>query len=185
MFFSKIKTVYEPPKPCTSPLLTADATTFLKEKNSINKRWIENLSKLLNRFSSVDTAILHQIPQKTNMDSLGCPKLWMRSRKPTVREVLVSLWDGWNSCRNLQVCKSKPSTIFSPAFGRKKYMHKDFRAATVVSFFNIRDIKLTIAPSRASASCPLLGGFGLMSSLPAWSPAYQRRAHLRHSVTSV
>ena len=44
MFFSAIKEVYGTTKPHTTPLLSADGSTLLKEKSSINARWMEHLS---------------------------------------------------------------------------------------------------------------------------------------------
>ena len=70
MFFSTIEAVYLPPKPCTTQLLTIVGTTLLKEKNSINGRWREHFTNLLNRPSTVNTAVLDQIPQKPTLDSL-------------------------------------------------------------------------------------------------------------------
>ena len=63
MFFSTIKEVYGPTKPHTTPLLSADGSTLLKEKNSIKARWREHFSTLLNRPSTVDPTVLDQIPQ--------------------------------------------------------------------------------------------------------------------------
>ena len=62
MFFSAIKKVFGPTKPRTTPLLSADGSTLLKEKSSINVRWREHFSTLLNRPSTVDPTVLDQIP---------------------------------------------------------------------------------------------------------------------------
>ena len=56
--------VYGPTKPRTTPLLSADGSTLLTEKSSINARCREHLSTLLNRPSTVDPTVLNQIPQK-------------------------------------------------------------------------------------------------------------------------
>ena len=58
MFFSAIKEVYGPTKPRTTPLLSADGSTLLKEKSSTNARWREHFSTLLNRPSTVDPTVL-------------------------------------------------------------------------------------------------------------------------------
>ena len=73
MFFSPIKEVYGPAKPRTTPLLSADGSTLLKEKSSINARWREHFSTLLNRPSTVDPTVLDQIPQKPVITSLDLP----------------------------------------------------------------------------------------------------------------
>ena len=73
MFFSAINEVYGPSKPRTTPLLSADGSTLLKEKSSINARWNEHLSTLLNRPSTVDPTVLDQIPQKPAITSIDLP----------------------------------------------------------------------------------------------------------------
>ena len=73
MFFSAIKEAYGPTKPRTTPLLSADGSTLLKEKNGINARWREHFSTLLNRPSTVDPTVLDQIPQKPVIISLDLP----------------------------------------------------------------------------------------------------------------
>ena len=77
MFFSAIKAVYGPPRPTTTPLLSANGT-LLKEKSAINERWREHFSTLLNRPSSVSNDALEQIPQRPIIDSLDFP--------PTLRQ---------------------------------------------------------------------------------------------------
>ena len=66
MFFCAIMAVFKPAKPCTTPLLSADGTTHLKEKNSINERWTEHFNTLLSRpsTSTVNSWDLDRIPQK-------------------------------------------------------------------------------------------------------------------------
>ena len=73
MFFSAIKEVYYPTKPRTTPLLSADGSTLLKEKSSINARWREHFSTRLNRPSTVDPTVLDQIPQEPVITSLAPP----------------------------------------------------------------------------------------------------------------
>ena len=70
MFFSTIKDVYGPTKPCITPLMSADGVTLFKEKSSISARWREHSSILLNRPTTVDPAELDQIPQKPMVTSL-------------------------------------------------------------------------------------------------------------------
>ena len=73
MFFSAIKEVYSPTNPRTTPLLSADGSSLYKEKSSINARWREHFSTLLNRPSPVDSTVLDQIPQKPVITSLDLP----------------------------------------------------------------------------------------------------------------
>ena len=83
MFFKAIKEVYGPAKPCTSPLMSSDGTTLLKDKRSINERWREHFSTLLNRPSTVDSAALDQIPQKIILEHLDLP--------PTIDETRIAI----------------------------------------------------------------------------------------------
>uniref|UniRef100_A0A5F8GH71 CDK5 regulatory subunit-associated protein 2 n=1 Tax=Monodelphis domestica TaxID=13616 RepID=A0A5F8GH71_MONDO len=53
-FFSTLKTVYGPSKPTTTPLLSSDGDTLIKDKKGISNRWKEHFSQLLNRPSSVN-----------------------------------------------------------------------------------------------------------------------------------
>ena len=78
-FFSAIKTIYGPSKSGTTPLLSSDGTTLIKDKQGINNRWKEHFSQLLNLPSLVDQSALDQIPQNPFIEKLDNP--------PTVEEV--------------------------------------------------------------------------------------------------
>ena len=87
MFFSATKEVYGPFKPRTTPLLSADGSTLLKENSSNNARWREHFSTLLNRPSTVDPTMLDQMPQEPVITSLDLPpndrwKFRSRSNRP-------------------------------------------------------------------------------------------------------
>ena len=81
MLFRAIKEVYGPTKPCTAPLMSSDGITLLKDKRSINERWREHFSTLLNRPSSVDSTALDQIPQKVTVNHLDLPPTAAETRK--------------------------------------------------------------------------------------------------------
>uniref|UniRef100_A0A5F8GYV1 Reverse transcriptase domain-containing protein n=1 Tax=Monodelphis domestica TaxID=13616 RepID=A0A5F8GYV1_MONDO len=78
-FFSALKTVYGPLKPITTPLLSSDGDTLIKDKKGISNRWKEDFSRLLNRLSSVDQSALDQIPQNHTFEQLDVP--------PSIEEV--------------------------------------------------------------------------------------------------
>lgn len=73
MLFSAIKAIYGPSASGTAPLLSADGTTIIKDKEGIIARWEEHFSQLLNRPSNVDQAALEQIPQKPTQEGLDLP----------------------------------------------------------------------------------------------------------------
>ena len=113
MFFSATKEVFSPTKPSTTPLLSADDSTLLIEKSSINARCREHFSILLNRPSIV----IDKIPHKPLIITLDLP--------PTIDEASKAIrrtrsgkspWDGRDSCRDLQVSRSSDprSTSFTP-----------------------------------------------------------------------
>ncbi|XP_076036516.1 uncharacterized protein LOC143022261 [Oratosquilla oratoria] len=83
MFCSAIKEVYGPMKPCTAPFLTADGSTLLKEKRSINARWREHFCTLLNRSSTVESHALDLITQKPTVHCLDLP--------PTMEEAMKAI----------------------------------------------------------------------------------------------
>ena len=52
-FFDALKTVYNPQRSGTTPLLSADGTSPLTDKEAILKRWAEHFDGVLNRPSSI------------------------------------------------------------------------------------------------------------------------------------
>ena len=60
-FFDALKTIYGPQSSGTTPLLTADRTSLLTDKEAILKRWAKHFESVLNRQSSInDEAINRQ-----------------------------------------------------------------------------------------------------------------------------
>ena len=57
-FHDALKTIYGPKRSGATPLLSADGSTLLTDKDAILKRWAEHFNSVLNRPSSVnDNAI--------------------------------------------------------------------------------------------------------------------------------
>ena len=56
-FFDALKTIYGPQSSGTTPLLSADGTSLLTDKEAILKRWAEHFDGVLNRPSSIKEAI--------------------------------------------------------------------------------------------------------------------------------
>lgn len=69
-FYNSIKSVYGPLKSRSTPLLSADGVTLIKDKAAIRERWKEPFSQLLNRPSSVDHTVLDHIPQRPVLEEL-------------------------------------------------------------------------------------------------------------------
>ena len=62
-FFDALKTVYGPQCSGTSPLLSADGTNLLTDKEAILKRWAEHFDDVLNRPSSINDEAINRLPQ--------------------------------------------------------------------------------------------------------------------------
>ena len=62
-FFDALKTVYGPQSSGTTPLLSADGTSLLIDKEAILKRWAEHFDSVLNRPSSINDDAINRLPQ--------------------------------------------------------------------------------------------------------------------------
>ena len=62
-FFDALKTVYGPKSSGTTPLLSADGTSLLTDKEAILKRWAEHFDCVLNRQSSVNDEAINRLPE--------------------------------------------------------------------------------------------------------------------------
>ena len=62
-FFDALKTIYGPQSSGTTPLLSADGTSLLTDKEAILKRWAEYFDGVLNRPSSISDKAINRLPQ--------------------------------------------------------------------------------------------------------------------------
>ena len=62
-FFGALKTIYGPQSSGTTPLLSADGTSLLTDKEAILKRWVEHFDGVLNRPSSINDEAINRLPQ--------------------------------------------------------------------------------------------------------------------------
>ena len=62
-FFDALKTVYGPQSSGTTPLLSAEGSSLLTDKEAILKRWVEHFDSLLNRPSSISDDAINKLPQ--------------------------------------------------------------------------------------------------------------------------
>ena len=145
MFFSAIKEVYGPTKPRTTHLLSADGSTLLKGKSSINARWREHFSTLLNIPSTVDPIVLDQIPQKPVITSLDLPPMFDEVSK-AIRQTSSGKslgMDGFPAeifkSAGLVALEALHSLLTS--IWEEEDVPKEFRNATVVSLFKNRSSK--------------------------------------------
>ena len=61
-FHDALKTIYGPKSSGATPLLSADGSTLLTDKDSILKRWAEHFNSVLNRPSSVNDNAINRLP---------------------------------------------------------------------------------------------------------------------------
>ena len=61
--FDALKTGYGPQSSETTPLLSADATSLLTDKEAILKRWAEHFDSVLNRPSFINDDAINRLPQ--------------------------------------------------------------------------------------------------------------------------
>ena len=59
-FFDALKTVYGPQSSGTTPLLSADGTSLLTDKEAVLKRWAEHFDGVLNRPSSINDEAIYR-----------------------------------------------------------------------------------------------------------------------------
>ena len=61
-FHDAQKTIYGPKSSGATPLLSADGSTLLTDKDAILKRWAEHFNSVLNRPSSVNDNAINRLP---------------------------------------------------------------------------------------------------------------------------
>ena len=66
-FHDALKTNYGPKSSGATPLLSADGSTLLTDKDAILKRWAEHFNSVLNRPSSVNDNTINRLPQMSAM----------------------------------------------------------------------------------------------------------------------
>jgi hypothetical protein len=82
-FYSSLKAVYGPTSSSSPPLLSADGTTLISEKEDILKRWAEHFDSVLNRPADINEEAIERLPQIPTDNSLAEP--------PTAEEVIKAM----------------------------------------------------------------------------------------------
>ena len=62
-FHDALKTIYGPKSSGATPLLSADGSTLLTDKDAILKKWAEHFNSVLNCPSSVNDNAINRLPQ--------------------------------------------------------------------------------------------------------------------------
>ena len=82
-FYAGLKEVYGPTSAGSSPLLSADGTTLITDKEHILGRWAEHFDSVLNRPSSINEEAIKRLPQVATNEALDLP--------PTLEEVIKAI----------------------------------------------------------------------------------------------
>ena len=147
-FFDAPKTVYGPQSSGTEPLLSADGTSFLTEKEAILKRWAEHSDGVLNRPSSINDAAINRLPQvKCN------PAAWWAPVSETVKA--IKLLSSGNTCRDLQNRRSSSCSYFTLC-GEKKPFLKNSRMQQLSTYLKGKEI-LVCDSHRGISLLPVIG----------------------------
>uniref|UniRef100_A0A8C7Z6H7 Reverse transcriptase domain-containing protein n=1 Tax=Oryzias sinensis TaxID=183150 RepID=A0A8C7Z6H7_9TELE len=82
-FYASLKEVYGPTSSGSSPLLSADGSTLITDKQRILERWAEHFDSILNRPSTINDEAIDRLPQVEVDDSLDI--------QPTLEEVQLAI----------------------------------------------------------------------------------------------
>ena len=82
-FYSSLIEVYDPTSASSSPLLSADGTKLISEKNKILEKWVEHFDGVLNRPSFINDNAIEQLLQLPMNESLNVT--------PTLGEVQIAI----------------------------------------------------------------------------------------------
>ena len=72
-FYDSLKAVYGPSASSSSPMLNADGSTLITDKNEILKRWAEHFDGVLNRPSAINDEAIQRLPQVAINQALAIP----------------------------------------------------------------------------------------------------------------
>ena len=82
-FCSALKAVYGPTSSGSAPLLSADGTTLISDKEKLLERWAEHFDTVLNRPSTINEEAINRLPKSLSMSLSQIPQQKKRSPKPS------------------------------------------------------------------------------------------------------
>ena len=80
-FYDALKEVYGPTSSGSNPLLSADGTTLITDKEKILERWAEHFKNVLNCPSTVNDEAINRLPQVPTNKSLDDPPTLLETQK--------------------------------------------------------------------------------------------------------
>ena len=80
-FYAGLKEVYGPTTSGASPLLSADGSTLITDKEKILERWAEHFDNVLNRPSAINNDAIDRLPQVPIDETLDAPPTMAETQK--------------------------------------------------------------------------------------------------------
>ena len=162
-FFDALKNVYGPQSSGTIPLLSADGTSLLTDKEAILQRWTEHFGSVLNRTSSISDEVINRLPQiecNPLLDPLSCSTVF-----ETVKAIklLSSGQAPGSDAIPSEIYKAggppaaEKLTVISHYVEKKKTSLKNSRMQQLFTYSNGKGILRSVAIIEASLYCQLLG----------------------------
>ena len=144
--------IYIPQSSGTTPLLSADGTSLLTDKEAIMKRWAEHADGVLNRPSSINDEAINRLPQVESNPLLH--------ELPTVSETvkatkLLSSNKAPGSTKQ-EVLQLQRKSYFTLC-GKKKPSLKTLRMQQLSTYSKGKGILKSVTTIEASLYCQLLG----------------------------
>ena len=138
-FFDALKTIYGPQNSGTTPLLSADGTSLLTDKETILKRWAEHFDGVLNRPSSINDEAINRLPQvkcnplldelSTVSETVKAIKLLSSGNAPGSDAIPAKIYKA--GCPPVTV---KLTEVFHILW-RKEAIPQEFKDATIIHLF--------------------------------------------------
>ena len=162
-FFDALKKVYGPQSSGTIPLLCADGTSLLTDKEAILKRWAEYFDSVLNRPSSINDEAINRLPQiecNPLLDPLSCStvsetvkaiKLLSSGKAPGSDAIPAEIYKAGGPPA------AEKLTELSHIMWRKKPSLKNSRMQQLFTYSNGKGILKSVAIIEASLYFQLLG----------------------------
>ena len=162
-FQDALKTIYVPKSSGVTPLLSSDGSTLLTDTDAILKRWAEHFNSVLNRPSSVNDNAINRLPQ------IECNVLL--DEFPTVtetRKAIQHLSSGkapGTDAIPAEVYKAgglsmtEKLTELLQCMWRKEAIPQDFKDASIIHLYKLKEILKSVTTTEVSLSYQLLGRY--------------------------
>ena len=161
-FFDALKIVYGPQSSGTTPLLSADGTSLLTDKEAILKRWAEHFDGVLNRPSSINDEAINRLPEvecnplldelPTVSETVKATKLLSSGKASGSDAIPAEIYS-----RRSSSCRE--TDRYFTLCGEKKSSLKNSRMQQLSTYSKRKGILKSVTIIEASLYCQLLGRF--------------------------